>query len=126
MKYTLSKAFYAKLPAPIADHIRAWAQTHHVRTVSVQMRAKVYIEEDAAYTAFSLDCTAQKTARAAGEWAGASGLRPSAECAIPPGCTLVETGFFMGKAYLNVNHNDSVPAMAAIQDGPRALPQAAA
>ncbi len=109
MKYRLNKAFYAQLPAALAQHVREWAGDSRVRHVSVAIRRKVFIQEDATYTAFSPDCAAQTSARAAGEWAGATGLRPSAECEIPPGCTLVESGLFLGRAFLNVFHNDAMP-----------------
>jgi hypothetical protein len=106
MKISLNKKTLAALPAPIASVVADWKDRHHKRSISYDDRTTIYIQEDATYTAFNADLTATKTARAAGEWAGATGLRPSAECPLPPGCVMIEKGFFLGQPFLNIYHNN--------------------
>ena len=118
MKHRLNSAFYAQLPQPIAAFIREWAKKSRKAHVSVENRAQICIEEDARYMAFSADCTKQQSARAAGEWAGPAGLLPCAVCSIPPGCTLIETGYFLGKPFLHVFHNGAMPEAGRIEQLP--------
>lgn len=117
MTHRLNKSFYAALPSPIADHIRAWAARRRCRSVTVHCASRFYIAEDANYTAFSPDCSLTKTAGAAGEWFGPSGLRPGAECPLPRGCSVVEEGRFCGAPYLTLTHNAAL-ALAEVPSRP--------
>ncbi len=120
VKFRISKAFLAQLPAPVAEQVRTWAEMRRVNSICVEYRSRFFVAEDANYTAFSPDCGTQKSARAAGEWSGPTGLRPGAECPIPTGCTVIETGIFCGRHFLNIFNNNAAPVLSVIAS---AIPQ---
>lgn len=120
MKYKLNKANLAKIPGPIRKMVEGWRLLYRKSTISVERCTKVYVQEDARYTAFSLDLSVSQTERAAGEWAGLTRLSPTAEIALPPGCTLVATGFFCGVPWLTLYHNDS-PDLAGLLEPAKVL-----
>jgi hypothetical protein len=102
MKVRLNKETLAAMDPQVRAIVQDWKNRFRKTTISVEASAKCYIAEDARYTALNLLTGENKQARAAGEWAGATGLRPGAECPIPLGCVMIETGFFMGVPYLNI------------------------
>jgi len=99
---TVSAANLSALPTPIAAHIREIARSRRTRQFRFSTTDAVSIDEDAKYTAFSPNGSASKSAIAAGEWHGLTGLRPGALCPLPPDCWLVEGSWFLGKYYLRL------------------------
>lgn len=120
MKYKLNKANLSKIPGPVRDLVAEWKARYRKSTISVERCTKVYVQEDARYTAFSPDLSASQTERAAGEWAGMTRLSPTAEITLPSGCTLVATGFFCGVPWLTLYHNDS-PDLAGLIEPTKVL-----
>jgi hypothetical protein len=108
MKIRLTKKLLASLPDALRVKIGDWSAAHSKRHISVSAATRFYIHEDARYTAYGPDMRSM-TVRAGGEWAGFTDLMPGGEYPLPPGCTVVVTGFFQGLAWLTVHHN---PAQA--------------
>jgi hypothetical protein len=125
MKIRLNKQFLFSLPSALRVKIGDWSAAHGKRHISVNRATRFYIQEDARYTAYGPDLRSM-TVRAGGEWAGVTELMPGGECPLPPGCTVVATGFFLGHAWLTVYHNPAqAPAelagLTALVDAPAAI-----
>ena len=99
---TVSAANLSALPTPVADCVREIARSKRTRHFRFSTTDGVSIDEDAKYTAFSPDGSLSKSASAAGEWHGLTGLRPGAFCPLPTDCWLVEGSWFLGKYYLRL------------------------
>lgn len=113
MKIRLNKTTLAAMPAPVRDVVAEWRDRYRKSFIGFERASKFYIEEDARFTAFGPDLRSMSV-RAGGEWAGVTALMPGRDCPLPPGCTVVETGFFCGNPYLSIIHNpESVPEIAA-------------
>ena len=104
MKIRINKALLQKLPAPISAIVSEFRDRHHKTHISGDRRSSFYVQEDAAYTAFGPDGRSLAV-RAGGEWAGVTALLPGQTCPLPVGCVIVEQGFFLGHAFLNVYEN---------------------
>jgi len=113
MKMRINKALLSKLPPAIARIVSDFRERHHKSSISADRRSSFYIEEDARYTAFGPDGRSM-TVRASGEWAGVTALMPGSTCPLPENCCVVETGFFLGHAFLNIYEN---PALIRSLDG---------
>jgi len=105
MKLRINRDTLMALPAPVRSEVEEWKQRYRKAHFNLEAAERFTIEEDARYTAFSADMGRTVAARAAGEWAGASGLRPGASCDLPQGCTVVATGIFCGLPWLTIYHN---------------------
>lgn len=107
MKIRLNKKTIAALPAEVRTLVLAWKEQWHKAAFAVKYASRFYVEEDARFTGFSADLKKSLSIRAAGEWAGLTELTPGSHCPLPPGCTMVATGFFCGEPWLTIYHNPS-------------------
>ena len=106
MKLRINKALLSRLPPSIAEIVKDFRDVHQKAFISVDRRPSFYIQEDARYTAFGPDGRSM-TVRASGEWSGITELAPGSNCPLPENCCVVETGYFLGHAFLNIYDNSS-------------------
>jgi hypothetical protein len=111
MKIRLNKQTLSEMSPEVRAIVLAWKTKTRKTTISVETRPNFFIEEDARYTVINLATQESKSARAAGEWAGITGLLPGAECPLPVGVVVIETGYFLGVPFLNI-----------YQGGPKQIP----
>lgn len=104
-KLTLKQA-KATLPANVAEFAVSQCKEHRTNRMSFQLVSKVYLDEDGRYTAFEGDkCLG--AVRVGGEWAGPTNAGLIAkDMAIPVGAFVVEGGWFLGKYFVTVYHNN--------------------
>jgi hypothetical protein len=105
MKISLNKQVMSDLKSmseDVASEVSVWKERHHKRHIRVERRAKVSFQEDMRYTAHNIMTGASVAARAAGEFAGMTDLRPGASMDLPENVVVVEEGFFCGVPVLTI------------------------
>lgn len=110
-KINIGKKTLALFPSFIAGAVREWAERYKKKTFTIRFRDTVYISEDARLTAFGPDGQSM-TANVGGEFAGLGDMLPGQTGQLPPGCWIVETGFFCGNPVCDVHFNMPVPDAA--------------
>jgi hypothetical protein len=107
-KVNINKKLLEQLPYAIRLNVTLWKERYKKRSIQVEQTNKVYVREDAHYTAYSPDTTTSQSIQASGEYAGLTKLSPTAVIDIPDGCTVVEEDIFCGTPFLNIYHNSGL------------------
>jgi len=116
MKVRINAAVLSQLPPVLREIVEKFRKEKRKSHFNIEYRRKVFCQEDATYTAFSPDLSKKVVQRAAGEWAGMTRLSPTAEINLPPGGTIVETGYFLGVPFLNIFHNNEEDCRLLVAD----------
>jgi hypothetical protein len=103
MKVPLNKKTLADMPTEVREVVQAWKEKTGRRDISVENTNSLYISEDSKFTLINLETGKQKTARASGEYAGATALDCNTYLPLPVGIVAIETSIFMGKHFLTVH-----------------------
>ena len=107
-KINLNKKVLDALPFAIRLNVTLWKERYKKRSIYVEQTDKVFVREDAHYTAYSPDTTSSKSVRASGEYAGMTVLSPTETIVLPDGCTIIEEDLFLGTPFLTIYHNSGL------------------